>query len=342
MISPTLDIPRGGDFDQRNVKYNLDGFGLNWYTNTRSKFDDHSYGLYPTLYKTTALPITDPAFISICGNSASKCFLAHVRAATLPPIVSTNNHPFVFGRHSFMHNGGISEFHKVRLEILKKISPEYAAMIYGNTDTEHLAALYFTYLGDIQKQYSAREMKAAMNSAVAEVERIQVCVLGKNTPNSMNLCATDGDSLVALRWRNSGDEPEMPPSLYVSYNAAALLDRRHHHNPWNATQIECTPEELTENAKPASEQLQQSGWNPHGPHVIVASEPANFIANQWSVLKNGQFIMVDLNENKMDSQQALAARVVDNVTDGGSMPVNGAGDTMNNKAITVTFDYLEK
>jgi hypothetical protein len=68
----------------------------------------------------------------------------------------------------------------------------------------------------------------------------------------------------------------------------------------------------------------------------------DFIANQWSVLKNGQFIMVDLNENKMDSQQALAARVVDNVTDGGTMPVNGAGDTMNNKAITVTFDYLEK
>ena len=60
------------------------------------------------------------------------------------------------------------------------------------------------------------------------------------------------------------------------------------------------------------------------------------------MLKNGQFIMVDLNENKMDSQQALAARVVDNVTDGGSMPVNAAGDMMNNKAITVTFDYLEK
>ena len=43
------------------------------------------------------------------------------------------------------------------------------------------------------------------------------------------------------------------------------------------------------------------------------------------MLKNGQFIMADLNENKMDSQKVPAAKVVDNVTDGGSMPVNGAG-----------------
>ena len=108
-----------------------------------------------------------------------------------------------------MHNGGISEFPKVvsssyidapirnltervhfrkRLEILKETSPEYAAMIYGNTDTEHLAALYFTYLGDIHKQYSAREMRNAMARAVLRVQAIQVCVLGQNTPNSLNLC----------------------------------------------------------------------------------------------------------------------------------------------------------
>ena len=61
-------------------------------------------------------------------------------------------------------------------------------MIWGNTDTEHLAALYFTYLGDIQKQYSAREMRNALAKAIMEVQNIQIRVLGKNTPNNMNIC----------------------------------------------------------------------------------------------------------------------------------------------------------
>jgi glutamine amidotransferase len=176
-------------------------------------------------------------------------------------------------------------------------------MIWGNTDTEHLAALYFTYLGDIQKQYSAREMRNALAKAIRDVQEIQVRVLGQNTPNNMNICISvfplfcnysyrspnntfpaDGESLVALRWRNRSftglGVVEHPPSLYVSYNAAASFNRKHKHHPWVTNVTECTPEELTKNAKPASEQLQSLEWNPHGPHVIVASEPASkFLKN---------------------------------------------------------------
>jgi hypothetical protein len=51
---------------------------------------------------------------------------------------------------------------------------------------------------------------------------------------------------------------------------------------------------------------------------------------------------VDLNENKTDLQNVLAAKVVDNVTDVGGVPVNVADDMMDGKAVTVTFDDLKE
>ena len=75
-------------------------------------------------------------------------------------------------------------------------------MIWGNTDTEHLAALYFTYLGDIQKQYPAREMRNALAKAIMEVQNIQIRVLGQNTPNNMNICISAFPLLFNCRYRS--------------------------------------------------------------------------------------------------------------------------------------------
>ncbi|KAG6848006.1 hypothetical protein H0H93_004235 [Arthromyces matolae] len=204
---------------------NADGFGITWYTESRSDFnpytttkpddehnpdaDDHEHehehehehddykpteqveeddkirieklhinngpifpfvlGPYPAMYKTTiAKPRNDPSFLSLCANVSSKCIFAHLRAAGSPPVASTNNHPFVFGRHSFMHNGGISDFETI-----------FAAMIEGGTDTEHLAAIYMTNLCDPQdargahKHYPADSMWKALKSAIETVEKIQ-------------------------------------------------------------------------------------------------------------------------------------------------------------------------
>ena len=130
--------------------FNCDGFGIGWYTDAQSQFQNkhrlESEGqdqrneirnifldTRPALYKTTlANPwvvfysITfnaylsvfrrwDPVFVSLCDNIASHCIVAHMRATlgTDSPASTTNNHPFVFGRHSFMYNGDISGFGKI-------------------------------------------------------------------------------------------------------------------------------------------------------------------------------------------------------------------------------------
>ena len=239
--------------------------------------------------------------------------------------------------------------------MLKETSAKYGAMVYGNTDSEHLAALYFTYLGDIDRQYSANAMRDAMKKAVEFVRDAQIRVLGKEVSNSMNLCASkapvlghraynwprfliaDGESLVALRYRNHPTED--PPSLYVSFTAAASLNRKHN-DEWNANQNTTSAEDLVKNARHASEVHGQEDMdNPHGYHVIVASEPVSklifltryslndryfvdFVEGQWLLLKKGEFIMIG-----KKSQDAGEGKVT-----------NGTNGTTE---MEITFDQLK-
>lgn len=72
--------------------------------------------------------------------------------------------------------------------MLKETRWEYAAMISGNTDTEHFAALYFTMLGDIKEFYSAKHMARTLAKAIKKVQDIQIRVLGCEVANEMNFC----------------------------------------------------------------------------------------------------------------------------------------------------------
>ena len=46
-----LDNPEGPD----TARYNFDGFGVTWYTESRSRFDSSTKGPRPTLYRTTPI-----------------------------------------------------------------------------------------------------------------------------------------------------------------------------------------------------------------------------------------------------------------------------------------------
>ena len=70
--------------------------------------------------------------------------------------------------------------------MLELIKPEYAAMIYGNTDTEHFAALYFTHLGDIEEEHTSKQMQVALGNTIEDVKRLQ----GNNLINALNICSS--------------------------------------------------------------------------------------------------------------------------------------------------------
>lgn len=208
------------------------------------------------------------------------CF-AHIRAASGTPIVTVNNHPFIFGRHTFMHNGVVSKFNSIKRAATGKMSQTAFEHIHGGTDSEHLAALYMTYLtggGDkasFEQEYPVENMAVAMQRAIGTVIDLQRSILGdKAAPNSLNLCATDGLKLVAFRFRNHATE--QPPSLYYSDRAGTTLNRKYPDHPDG---IDVPGREI---GIPEEQ---------HGKHVIVASEPSTYKQEDWVLIGKNQCLV---------------------------------------------------
>lgn len=222
------DISKDHLITARNVIYNIDGVGIVWYTSSNADFErgdtgesndgTQKEGLRPAMYKSLQPPANDLNFRSICSNTETRVLMAHIRAASGTPIVPVNNHPFIFGRHSFMHNGAVTSFSLLKLELCQKMSKAAYHLIKGGTDSEHMAALYASFLTNfedeiaLEREYSVEQMTTALNATVTTILELQQAMLGsKMQPNSLNLCATDGVKMVACRFRNH--KTQEPPSL---------------------------------------------------------------------------------------------------------------------------------
>jgi len=258
----------------------VDVLGLVWYTHAEQDFNGNE-GSRPALYKTTQPPLNDSNFRSISANTATKVCFAHIRAATATATTPVNNHPFVFGRHSFMHNGFISDFLAVKRDMCLLMHDDAYANISGSTDSEHVAALYMTFLvGDrgkagFEQRYETKQMNAALEETVRAIIELQKKKLGDQAqPSSMNFATTDGSRLLAYRFRNH--EQSQPPSLYYSTKAGVTLNRKYPDHPDGKSNPRAH-----KNAKE------------HGRHVIVASEPSTYIEKDWTLMEKNQSLMVE-------------------------------------------------
>lgn len=276
----------------RNRLLNTDGLGMAWYTTSFSDFErgitDESEdgkphtGLRPAVYKTIQPPRGDMNFHSICANTETRCLFAHIRATSASAVTQVNNHPFTFGRISFMHNGSVSDFVEIRRAVADILDHDTYANIQGTTDSEHIAALYVFYLTNgggketWDAEYDIHAMATAMQNAVKTIIDLQSKILGpKAHPNSLNLAATDGTKLVAYRFRNNAQE--QPPSLYYSTKAGVTLNRKYPDNP-----------DGIENSRRA----ERKDVGEHGQHVIVASEPSTYKDGEWNLIGKNQCLMV--------------------------------------------------
>ena len=280
--------------DARNRLLNADGLGMAWYTTSYSDFErgitgesedgkPHE-GLRPALYKTVQPPKGDMNYRSICANTETRCLFAHIRASSAAAVTQVNNHPFTFGRISFMHNGSVSDFLQIRRALCDLLDQDTFANIHGGTDSEHIAALFVNFLvggrakDSWDEEFTILQMAAAMHSAVKTVIELQAKILGsKAHPNSLNLAVTDGTKLVAYRFRNNAEE--QPPSLYYSTKAGVTLNRKYPDHPDGVN----TPHQSGQ-VKDAAE---------HGNHVIVASEPSTYKDQDWILMGKNQCLMVD-------------------------------------------------
>ncbi|KAK5057642.1 hypothetical protein LTR84_011643 [Exophiala bonariae] len=290
------------EINLRNRLFNIDGFGVAWYTPVRCSFaqrttttsdpsstNTSTNNLRPALFKTSSPPMNDANFHSICANTSTTAVFAHIRAATgSTSVASINNHPFVFGRHTLMHNGIIASFSDIRRPLLDLLSKAAFEGVHGSTDSEHLAALYMTYLtggggGGIEsweRQYSVQQMRDALLAAYRKVVQLQQAALGVDNvqANSLNVCVTDGAQLVAFRLRNHA--VEQPPSLYYSTMAGVTLNRKYPDLPAGGA----NPDAVKSSAE-------------HGRHVVVASEPTTYRVEDWILIEKNHALLVDAEGN---------------------------------------------
>ncbi|QIX02398.1 hypothetical protein AMS68_007915 [Peltaster fructicola] len=284
------DISKDHMITARNTLYNIDGIGIAWYTNAHASFESPTFAsseggqiedLRPAMYKTVQPPLNDINFRSICANTETRVCFAHIRAASSTAITNVNNHPFVFGRHTFMHNGVVSDFQSIQRQLSRKLSNATFFNVHGSTDSEYVAALYMTHLtngGDkssFEKEYTRQEMINAMHAAVKDVIELQKQELGSQArPNSLNLCVTDGIKVVAYRFRNHATQ--QPPSLYYSTKAGTTLNRKYPGQP---------------DGEDTSGKTARRSVEEHGKHMIIASEPSTYVEADWELIGKNQLVV---------------------------------------------------
>jgi glutamine amidotransferase len=173
---------------------NGDGFGIAWY-GEREK---------PGLYRDILPAWSDCNLRSLASQIRSPLFLAHVRAATSGGTRRDNCHPFVHGRWSFMHNGQIDDFDKLRRPLETLLPDDLYSARTGTTDSEliFLMALHFGL---------EHAPLAAFREAISFVERLAIH-LGYEARVRFTSAFSDGDKLYAVRYATD----ENAPTLYAS------------------------------------------------------------------------------------------------------------------------------
>jgi glutamine amidotransferase len=180
---------------------NGDGFGVGWYNNILSDI--------PASFKSITPAWNNQNLKSIAPLVKSTCFMAHVRAATVGVLAETNCHPFNYKQFLMMHNGDAPEFKRLKRSIMNELSEEMFNWIQGQTDTEHLFALFLNELNKRleNEALTADLMADAMQSMINTLERI-IKEQGIEESAYLNMVVTDGERMVGLRYTShKTDEP---------------------------------------------------------------------------------------------------------------------------------------
>jgi predicted glutamine amidotransferase len=189
--------------EEREEPLNGDGFGLAWYP-----LDDAE----PAVFRSTTPAWNNHNLLDLARVVSSCCILAHVRAATRGSIVSESNcHPFRHGRYTFMHNGDIGNFSRIRRALLAALSDEAFHAIRGTTDSEHMFALFLDRLREQPAGDPALRMSEALAATIEQIVGL-VARDGGGEPSYINCAVSDGRSAVTLRFTT--DAPIHGESLY--------------------------------------------------------------------------------------------------------------------------------
>ena len=184
---------------------NGDGFGVGWYMPTIDPT--------PALYVSVRPAWNDRNMKYIAPKIKANCIFAHVRAASTGEVNEMNCHPFHYRNFLFMHNGDIEGFEKIKRRIREQLRDEIYNHVHGQTDSEHLFALFLEIFEREEMEETAESIASAMEKAIKEVQKIKK-KYKITDPSYINVAVSDGNSLIALRYLSNMDMDA--PTLYYS------------------------------------------------------------------------------------------------------------------------------
>lgn len=190
---------------ERTEPLNGDGFGLAWYVRDKP---------VPARFRSVTPAWSNANLAELAEVTRSHCILVHIRAATGGKfdVSEANCHPFRCGRFTFMHNGDIPAFPRIRRPLMARLSDEGFASIRGVTDTEHMFAIAMEELRDHEHDSSCELLGRALERTINEV----LALLEEYAPGThayLNFVVSDGQNAAACRFSS---DPNYIDSLYIN------------------------------------------------------------------------------------------------------------------------------
>ncbi len=200
---------------------NLAGFGIvAWEAASHNP-------VLPHVYKTTNLPFYDGNLRNIADKINPHCFLAHIRGVSYDPhetVSSQNVHPFIFPHTNIAlaHNGALSEFEKIKFDLLDSVHPNFRQYIHGTTDSEWIYAVFISQLLSLsptEPHATDHIMQAILNTlSIIERARHKHAI---HIASPVNLFITNGEFIAVTRFVfDFGWLPfDAPPSTHFAYHS---------------------------------------------------------------------------------------------------------------------------
>lgn len=223
---------------------NGDGFGVGWYACEI----DRTPGLFVSIQPAW----NNRNLLYLASKIRSNCFFAHVRAASSGGVTLYNCHPFHYKRFLFMHNGDIADFNKIKRALRHDLNDEAYEWIKGQTDSEHMFALFMHIFTKNNSHFTAKDISTALAETINRIEEHQKQA-NIHGINYINACITDGRCMVAIRYIS--DDSQKAASLHFSQGAYYQYHDGYFH-------------------------MKKSEEKPHGA-VFVVSEKLNSYKAEW-------------------------------------------------------------
>ncbi|CCE63721.1 hypothetical protein TPHA_0F02400 [Tetrapisispora phaffii CBS 4417] len=253
----------------RRRPMNGDGFGVAYYPLDVELDKDG-----PCIFKAITPAWNNQNLSTLAEKTKSDLIFAHVRASTYGVLSETNCHPFTYHNLCFMHNGGISNFQKIKRKLLNHIDDDYLNFLQGSTDSECAFALFLDTLEklganpkDKEGQFGHTILRQALLKTIEYIKdwtKIMNTDEIKVEPSLLNFAVTDGSTVVVSRYITS--KVDEAASLHFSCGSSF---------------VEVSPGEYRMERLDRNQDV-----------IMVASEPLTFERGDWTAVPTNSTLTI--------------------------------------------------